>query len=90
MWCSVRIVVLCAFAWGIVSSARLRIGEVKQRLTRFGISTAGIVEAEALRELLKQCPPEVSGTGHAVPLERVRAEDGAMGAGVSVYDKVAH
>ena len=28
---------------------RLRIGEVKQRLARFGVSTAGIVEADALR-----------------------------------------
>ena len=70
-------------------SQRLRIGEVKQCLARFGISTAGIVEADALRTLLlEQCPPEAAGAGHAVPLEKVTAADGAMGSGVDVYDKI--
>ena len=73
-----------------LASPRLKIGEVKQRLARFGVSTAGIVEAEALRSLLSTCAPEASATGqgHAVPLDRVGAADGAMGSGVAVYDKV--
>jgi len=45
------------------------------------------VEADELRALLARCPPEASGPGHAVPLERVRASDGTMGSGVAVYDK---
>lgn len=67
---------------------RLKIGDVKQRLARFGVSTAGIMEAETLREMLaQQCPAEASGAGHAVPLERARAADAAMGDGVNVFDK---
>ena len=34
-----------------LKTPRLRIGEVKSRLSRFGVSTEGIVEAEALREV---------------------------------------
>ena len=67
-----------------LATPRLRIGEVKQRLARLGISSVGIVEAEALRALL---PAEAAGVGHAVGLEQVRAAEGAMGAGVTVYDK---
>ena len=34
-----------------LKTPRLRIGEGKSRLSRFGVSTEGIVEAEALREV---------------------------------------
>ena len=72
-----------------LASPRLKIGEVKQRLARFGVSTAGSFEADALRSLLSKCAPEASAAGgYAVPLERVTAADGAMGGGVAVYDKI--
>ena len=72
-----------------LAAPRLKIGDVKQRLARLGVSTAGIVEADELRKLLSQCAPEASSAqGYAVQLERVRAAEGSMGSGVTVYDKV--
>ena len=80
---------LLVAATGLAAAPRLKINEVKQRLAQFGVSTAGIVEASELRSLLSKCPPEASAAiGHAVPLERVTAADGAMGSGVAVYDKI--
>ena len=79
----------CILSVNALAAPRLKISEVKQRLARFGVSTAGIVEASELRALLSQCPPEASASvGHAVPLERISAADGAMGSGVRVSDKI--
>ena len=85
-WCLMCFLMVGACA--LPQPPRLRIGEVKQRLSRFGVSTGGIMEAEELRAMLTRCPPEASGPGYTVPLERVRAAEGSMGAGVAVYDKI--
>uniref|UniRef100_A0A7S4B403 Peptidase A2 domain-containing protein n=1 Tax=Chrysotila carterae TaxID=13221 RepID=A0A7S4B403_CHRCT len=68
----------------IVMGRPLRAAEVKRRLRRFNIATDGLFEAEALRAALAKSVPEALGSGHAVPLTRLGASRGAMGAGVVV------
>ena len=61
--------------------------EIKARLRRLGISTAGCFEKDELLRLLLEHAPEAAGVGHCVPLELLRAMDGAMGKGISVDAK---
>ena len=72
----------------VILSLALRASELKRRLDRFGISTAGCFEKQELLTLLRQRVPEALEPGHAVPLFTATAADGAMGAGVTVDTKV--
>ncbi len=82
------LVLLMAAPGGTAAVRGIRAAELKQRLRRFGISTADVFEKEELVALLStRVAPEAAGTGHCVPLELASARAGAMGAGVSVDSK---
>ena len=70
---------------------RLSLGKAKQLLSRFGISTANVFEAEELRALLRSELPgvaEAEATGHTVPLEFTAAASDALGSGATVDSKL--
>ncbi len=78
---------LLSRASSLATTPRLRASEIKARLQRLGISSAGYFEKEELLSLLRSRAPEACGAGHAVALEYLTAAQGAMGAGVMVDSK---